>query len=573
MKTNRASTSYHGSAKPEPWQNLDRNKAKNRETLRGSRERFAKIFSESPAAMIVSNTDGEIVFANRRVHSLLGYADDELIGRSIEQLVPEDNRRAHVQSRAAFNRRPSERPMRGRNLMARRKDGSRFPVEIGLVPLQFDDEAFIITSLVDRTERSQIEEEAYRRANEIALLYRLSMALAGGANLNHALRAFVGELRQMMSVDAFHTGLYDPQTKLLTYSLFLNLDQDLQPPPRNLGEQPGLSWEVVSKKKTIYIEDVADPKLRGAYQYVVVVDLPIRSYLGIPLLLHDRVIGIMSVQSVQPGAYTQNQIQLLETIAAQVVVTIERTRLLQQLQQELAERRLLNEELESKNAELERFAYTVSHDLKSPLVTINGFLGFLEQSASAGNMDRFRRDKKRIEDAVNRMQNLLKELLEFSRIGRMMNEPVNIPFADIVQEALELVHGQLEKRRITIHTQPSLPAVRGDRQRLVEVLQNLIDNAAKYMGAQPEPIIEIGQRGEEHGKPVFFVKDNGMGIPLEFQERVFGLFNKLDPQSEGSGVGLALVKRIVEIHSGQIWIESEVGQGTTFYFTLPRAPQ
>lgn len=523
--------------------------------------------------MLVSNTDGEIVFANRQAHRLLGYTDEELIGMNIEQLVPEDNRLLHVHSRAVFNQRPSERPMHGRNLLAQRKDGSHFPVEIGLVPLQFNEGLLTLTSLVDRTERSQIEEEAYRRANEIALLYRLSMALAGGANLNHALRAFVGELRQMMSVDAFHTGLYDPQTDLLTYSLFLNLDQDLQPPPRNLRAEPGLSWEVISKKKTIYIEDVADPKLRGAYQYVVIVDLPIRSYLGVPLMLQDRAIGVMSVQSVQPGAYTQSQIQLLETIAAQVVATIERARLLQQLQQELDERRLLNEELENKNAELERFAYTVSHDLKSPLVTINGFLGFLEQSARAGEMDRFRRDKKRIEGAVHRMQNLLKELLEFSRIGRMMNEPVDVPFADVAQEALELVHGQLEKRRVTVQTQPSLPAIRGDRQRLVEVLQNLIDNAAKYMGNQPKPLIEIGQRGEEHDKPVFFVKDNGMGIPREFQERVFGLFNKLDPQSEGSGVGLALVKRIVEIHGGRIWIESKTGHGTTFYFTLPRASQ
>ncbi len=236
-----------------------------------------------------------------------------------------------------------------------------------------------------------------------------------------------------------------------------------------------------------------------------------------------------------------------------------------------AEREELIQKLEAQNAELERFTYTVSHDLRSPLVTIKGFLGFLEQDALAGNEPRLKSDLERISNAVEKMQTLLSDLLELSRIGRMMNAPQDIPFADIVNEALELAHGQLESRRVTVHTQPNLPAVHGDRLRLTEVLQNLFDNAVKYMGDQTDPRIEIGQRGEEAGKPIFFVKDNGIGIAPEFHERIFGLFNKLDTTSEGTGVGLALVKRIIEFHSGRIWVESDglPGKGSTFYFTLP----
>ncbi len=110
----------------------------------------------------------------------------------------------------------------------------------------------------------------------------------------------------------------------------------------------------------------------------------------------------------------------------------------------------------------------------------------------------------------------------------------------------------------------------GDKVRLLQVLQNLVDNAAKFMGDQLNPYIEIGQRGDEDGKPIFYVKDNGIGITPEYYERVFGLFNKLDVQTEGTGVGLALVKRIIEIHGGRIWVESEIGKGSTFFFTLPR---
>jgi signal transduction histidine kinase len=164
-------------------------------------------------------------------------------------------------------------------------------------------------------------------------------------------------------------------------------------------------------------------------------------------------------------------------------------------------------------------------------------------------------------------------LLELSRIGRLMNDPSDHPFHELAREALELVHGRLTQRGITVHIEPDLPAVYGDRPRLVEALQNLLDNAAKFMGEQEHPCIWIGQKGEEHGKLVFYLRDNGVGIAPEHQERVFGLFNKLDPRSEGTGVGLALVRRIIEVHGGRIWIESEPGRGTTFLLTLPPSNQ
>ena len=236
-----------------------------------------------------------------------------------------------------------------------------------------------------------------------------------------------------------------------------------------------------------------------------------------------------------------------------------------------AERESLIQELAAKNAELERFTYTVSHDLKSPLVTINGFLGYLEQDAASGNMDRFKVDSQRIHDAVDKMQGMLNELLELSRIGRLVNEAEAIPFGDLVQSARELVHGQTEAVGITIDLQPNLPTIYGDRQRLTEVLQNLLDNASKFMGNQPNPRIEIGQQGRENGKAIFYVKDNGIGIEPDYHEHIFGLFNKLNSKVEGTGIGLALVKRIVEVHGGRIWVESELGAGSTFLFTLPES--
>lgn len=235
------------------------------------------------------------------------------------------------------------------------------------------------------------------------------------------------------------------------------------------------------------------------------------------------------------------------------------------------ERETLIAELEGKNAELERFTYTVSHDLKSPLITILGFLGYLEKDALSGNTTRLKIDITRISDATTKMQRLLDELLELSRIGRLVNPPQPLKFEGLVREALFLVEGQLTARGVKVQIAEGLPLVNGDKVRLIEVLQNLLDNAVKFMGEESAPLISIGlkDRGPE-GWATFYVKDNGIGIEALYYDKVFGLFDKLDPHSEGTGIGLALAKRIIEVHGGRIWVESEgKNKGATFYFSLP----
>jgi PAS domain S-box-containing protein len=238
---------------------------------------------------------------------------------------------------------------------------------------------------------------------------------------------------------------------------------------------------------------------------------------------------------------------------------------------DITERKRQEEELKQKNSELERFTYTVSHDLKSPLVTVKTFLGYLEQDLARPDMERVKQDVAYMHTATEKMGQLLDELLNLARVGRKKNPVVRVTFRELAQEALRLVAGRISTGGVKVQVADAVVTLEGDRSRLMEIWQNLVENACKFMGNQPQPQVEIGveKRGPE---TIFFVRDNGAGIDPRYQAKVFGLFEQLNPKGEGTGMGLALVKRIVELYEGRIWVESAgPGQGANFLFTLPAA--
>lgn len=231
----------------------------------------------------------------------------------------------------------------------------------------------------------------------------------------------------------------------------------------------------------------------------------------------------------------------------------------------------VQEALQLKNEEMERFVYTISHDLKSPLVTVKSFLGLLRQDIEAADAKHIAADIDYIDAATEKMEQLMAALLQLSRVGRMSNPPRRVTVTVLVDECLAALAGAIQLNHINVTVVAGDLQLYGDPLALAQIWQNLIENAIKYRGDQPAPSIEIGAEGTS-AEAVFYVRDNGLGVAPAQLEKIFDLFVQLDGHSDGSGLGLALIKKIVQLYGGRIWAESAgIGQGSCFYFTLPRA--
>ena len=323
-------------------------------------------------------------------------------------------------------------------------------------------------------------------------------------------------------------------------------------------ESAGLWGEAVRQRKPVITNEhlAPNPLKKGHPEGHV----RVTRHMNTPVFDGGRIVAVAGVGNKE-GEYDRADVRQLTLLMEGMWRLVQRKRLEKEQEELIAK-------LEAQNAELERFTYTVSHDLKSPLITIKGYVGMLRKDLANVGSETAAEDLARISSAADKMDQLLRDLLELSRIGRLINPPEDVSLEELARETLELVGAQVKENGVHVEISPDLPVVFGDRVRLREVLQNLIDNAVKYMGDQSQPRVEIGSRRDAN-QTICYVRDNGIGIEPRYHEKVFGLFDQLDQKAEGTGIGLALAKRIVEVHGGRIWVESEgSGHGSTFCFTI-----
>ena len=546
------------------------------EALRYERDLLQIFMDNIPDTVYFKDTESRFVRINKTQAEFLKLNDPrEAIGKTDLDFQPGElaqqftNEEKHIIETA--------QPIINRIESNPTKDGKPRWFSTTKVPVKDSSGRVIGTIGVSRniTELKLAEAREDRRREILEKVVQLGKQVTKVSDLKTTLEKIWHGVHDELGFDRLAIFLYDQETHSIKGSLGTSEQGEIV-------EEWDYSRSLSQEKPTSFTRALEQPD--GVYfthNFGMEFDIPekhemhaVKDFAAVTAWAGDKPVAIITVDNhPSQRSITKEQLEVLRLFAGYAGLAIQNSRLNAALQTELDQSQTLIDELETKNAELERFTYTVSHDLKSPLVTITGFLGYLEQDAASGDKARVKSNINRISGAARKMQALLNDLLELSRIGRIMNPPEDFPFEEIVNEAIDRLHGSLEELDAVVEIQTGFPIVNGDRVRLVEVIQNLVENAIKYAKPGDRPRIEIGMRGvNEKGYPTFFVRDNGIGIEPQYHERIFGLFNKLDPQSEGTGVGLALVKRIVEFHGGRIWVESKAGMGSTFLFTLPSKP-
>lgn len=451
--------------------------------------------------------------------------------------------------------------------------------------------------MVEDLGRARDESEAHaratkERAQELEVLYDIALMTTSTLDLTDVLHRIRLQVGRILDVSTFFIALYDEKTDELRFVLRYDKGQSVEVSPRKLSEQSGFSGYVMKTGRPLLIPDAqaewdhlpVKPIVRGG---------AVASWLGVPLIARERPVGVMAIQSYEPNAFDADDERLFATIAGQAAIAIDNAALYQETRQFAAdlERRVeeRTEELVKANREMEEFTYIVSHDLKSPLVNIQGFSKRLEglfrdvvqrlRPVYEDTRDSRLRETIEITEAkapqsfefvfkgVGRMTDMIEQLLRLSSLSSKPLPSTRVELSGLVSRVAETMRFQIQERGIDLVI-GDLPVVACEEPRIKEVFANLLSNAINYIGEDnPSPRIEVG-RAEINGHPIF-VRDNGIGMDRKDHDRIFRVFTRLgEGRADGHGMGLAYVKQIIRGTGGRIWVESERGKGTTFYFTI-----
>lgn len=484
-----------------------------------SEKRFRGLLEAAPDAMVIVDQEGTIVMVNAQTEKLFGFIRDEMVDKHIEILIPARFRDIHPFHRNQFRKNPYPRPMGADlDLHALRKDGTEFPVEISLSPMATDEDNLVIAAIRDITDRKRADAR-FRGLLESAPDAMIVVDQQGIVQLINS------QMEKMFGYDR--------------------------------AEIVGRSVEVLVPKR-LRNKHV---KHREGYYF----EHPVRP-MGIGLELF----GLRKNNSEFPIEISLSPLETEEglLVSAAIRDVTERKRMeadVQKLNEDLKQRAA---QLEAANKELEAFSYSVSHDLRAPLRSIDGFSHVVLEDYGEQLPADARNYLERVRAAAQRMSTLIDDLLNLSRVTRTALQPRFINVSKMAEEITQSLQEGHPDRQVTFSITPDL-MVEADPHLMRIVLENLLSNAWKFTSKREQAIIEFGQQSRAKER-TFFVRDNGVGFDMAYVDKLFGVFQRLHSVSEfpGTGVGLATVHRIISIHGGRIWAESVEGKGTTFYFTL-----
>ena len=414
------------------------------------------------------------------------------------------------------------------------------------------------------------EDEAKRLATQNAAIAEIGRIITASLDIEDVYAGFAEQTRYLISFDRIVISLLSRETDDFINAYVIGVDV----PDRSRGDLTELKGsftnEVVRQRRAILFHPESEDETRRTFPGL----LPqygagLRSFLSVPLMYKDEPVGVLHFSSTTPNAYERHDAGMAELIGAQIAGAIENSHLHAETLEWDRKLQRQADELERSNADLEQFAYIASHDLQEPLRVIAGYVSLLEDRY-ADKLDDDARDFIGFAtDAAHRMRALINDLLEYSRVGTHGNPFERMDCNRALSEAMADLEVSINETETRI-TSDTLPEVIGDPIQIAHLLENLIANAIKFRQDDSPPRIHVSCGRAEDGWRIS-VADNGIGIRPRYQERIFGMFKRAHKRSKypGTGIGLALCLKIVERHRGQIWVESEVGQGSTFHFTIP----
>jgi PAS domain S-box-containing protein len=523
-------------------------------------EKFKLVFSSSPIAMVVSDLTGKIIHVNPQAEKLFGYHLNEISGRQVEMLMPERLQNSSSADQADFFRSPVNKPL-GKEICGVRKDGTELQLEVSITPIQAYEGLQALSSIVNITERKRDEES-------LRFLYESGVALSKSLDLSETLKRTVQlslpRLADWCLIDLVQSGekqvaiAFPDQKKDLITQEFMNRTL----PDPSLGR--GLGYVIQTGKTELYNDLINDSDwLSGALGLAhpeILRDLGVASYMCVPLIARGRTLGAVTfLNGKSKCSYDSFFISLAEEIANRAAIAIDNAQLYLNAQKAVHMR--------------DYFLSVVSHDLKNPLFAISSGALLLMDSHLPMERAIVQNIAEQMSKSTSRMDRLIHDLLDLAKLeeNQLLIEPLRYDSAVLLDEAISSIEIQLKKKLLNLEKNfvQNIYFVLCDHERALQIIVNLLDNAIKF--TPDRGIIKISAK--RSGNAIeFSITDTGPGISQDQLPHVFDRYWQADRSSrKGAGLGLSIVLELVKVHGGKIWVESQIGQGSTFFFTLPAA--
>ncbi len=542
--------------------------------LHESEQHYRLLFENNPQPMWVYDLETLAFLAvNEAAIQHYGYSRDEFLAMTIKDICPPEDILALLGDIAhtvvTMNQAGVWRH--------RKKDGSLIDVEITSHTLTFAGQAACVVLANDVTEHRRAEAVQQRMAFLIEVSSTLFSSRDYDDTLAHVARLAVPGIADWCAVDILeengmlrrvavvHT---DPSKVEWAYEL-----QRRYPP--NPNSPRGIYNVLRTRQSEIYpvISEEMWASVADEEQRRIARELGLASVIVAPLVARERALGAITlVMAESDRHYDPDDLALVEELARRAAITIDNAWLYREaqtlnaeLEQRVAER---TAQLEVANKELEAFSYSVSHDLRAPLRAIDGFSRILLRKSAAELSPEAQRYLNLIRDNTRQMGQLVDDLLTFARLNRQPLKRETVTMSDLVQQSLDELKAEWEERQVDLRL-GDLGTGEGDPALLKQVWINLLSNALKFTRRSVPALIEVG-RLDANSEHVYFVKDNGVGFDMQYYDKLFGVFQRLHRAEdyEGTGVGLAIVQRVITRHGGRVWAEAQVDKGATFYFTV-----